>query len=281
MTFHFRFAIIVGDLIQTLHIQNAEKRMEEINMLKSQIDKFHDKSIPLLLIAGNHDIGYAPSDNDVKIYEKEFGNAYYSFETLGVRFLCLETSIFVEGSTAHQTIEDQYKWLELKVSEFESLPENDERRHQPLIVFTHHPLFIDAADEGEDIGNVELDVGGKIMTLPQSYFHVQKLHRKRIMQLIKSFAGEKNPHIFSGHMHLNHGVEDAGFTQIITTSCTFQLGKGSKDAFRIVHVEQGGHVIKHKTIQVSLDANENGLEGEWDIGGHSTGEELDRFFNEE
>eukprot|EP00388_Colpodella_angusta_P007074 GDKJ01020291.1.p1 GENE.GDKJ01020291.1~~GDKJ01020291.1.p1 ORF type:complete len:325 (-),score=64.32 GDKJ01020291.1:86-1060(-) len=268
------FAIIVGDLIQTPYSTDLDMCNRQIGLLRNAVELNHEKKIPLLAIAGNHDIGDSPKDANVTFYEKNFGDCFFSFECKNHRFICLETSILVESSEASEYIQKQFEWLDELARKASSSNVNS-----PLFVFSHHPLFIDSMDEGDEMGRVDLDLRDRRILVPQAYFRVRKEQRKLLVERLKKIANGGKIHVFSGHMHLNHGVEDDAFTQIVTTSCTFQLGNGSRDGFRIVQVPDVSSispssevVVQHRFIPLE------GEEGEWVNGGRPTGEELPRIY---
>jgi len=137
-----KFVVVCGD--QTHNLEDfwskgelevgRKKRLNELAAFKNIYSKL-DKSIPLVCVCGNHDVGNKPTEKTIQLYKEEFGDDYLSFWCGGVKFIVLNSQI-VQGllpadelSVAHE------KWAD---EEFERKHENDPVHS---VVMCHIPPF--------------------------------------------------------------------------------------------------------------------------------------------
>ena len=58
-----------------------------------------DKSIPLVCVCGNHDVGDKPTVATVSSYRQSFGDDYFSFWIGGVHFIVLNSQYYEVTNT--------------------------------------------------------------------------------------------------------------------------------------------------------------------------------------
>jgi len=114
-----RFVVICGD-----HTHNLEgiwskgdveggrkKRLEELKSFKLIYSKL-DKSIPLVCVCGNHDVGNKPTRKTTDMYKEEFGDDYFSFWCGGIKFFVLNSQIIQGLSPIDQFSIDHENWAD-------------------------------------------------------------------------------------------------------------------------------------------------------------------------
>jgi alkaline phosphatase D len=131
--------------------------------------------MPVLIVPGNHDVGHLPgSDQPVDAARLErwrrlAGPDYWVSDHGNWRLIGLNSLLFGHGDTEEAA---QFSWLE------EVLAARDGRR---VAIFTHKPLFVDDAHEG--------DTG---------YWSIRPAPRQRLYDL---FAAHDVALFASGHLH--------------------------------------------------------------------------------
>jgi Icc-related predicted phosphoesterase len=178
-----KFAVVCGDLTNTFPARSvgdsgaapSGRRAVEVAAFKAIFSKVR-ADVPLVCVCGNHDVGDRPTPGTVAGWQKSFGDDYFSFRISGVRFICLNSQLFKDGSGAPALAAAQESWLD------QVLAEPDPPRR--TIVFSHHPPFISSPDEAS------------------GYFPLQRSVRQR---LLKKFARAGVTHWFCGHYHRNAG----------------------------------------------------------------------------
>ena len=80
------FAVHCGNLVNAWPGQ--PERAQQISDFKKIIEKI-DKSVPLLVVPGEHDIGQEPTRATVADWKSQFGDDYFELWKGQVRFLCL------------------------------------------------------------------------------------------------------------------------------------------------------------------------------------------------
>lgn len=202
-----KFFIICGDLCDALPETEWEVRKEQIKDFY-EIFQDVDKSIPLICVCGNHDVGDQPTIETVNRYRTTFGDDYFSFWAGGVFFIVINTQYFYDGSKVPEISAEQNKWLD------DQLKYSSQSRHG-AIIFQHIPWFLDDPET-----NVE------------SYFYIKKSVRKPVLEKLYKNGVR---YIFSGHFHRNAGGFYQDLESVVTSAIGGQLGN-DKSGFRIVKV---------------------------------------------
>ncbi len=168
------FVVVLGDLINKA---GDSKQIKEYKRISKKIDK----SIPVYLVPGNHDVGHTPAPETVAAYRKKFGRDYYSFRFGPVYGIVLDSTLIVEPKNAVSEYENQLSWLkkELEAAKASGAPN--------IIVFQHHPYFIKDANETDQFSNIP------------------GVRRKPLLELLHSYDVR---YVFAGHTHKNSVAKD-------------------------------------------------------------------------
>jgi serine/threonine-protein phosphatase CPPED1 len=135
------FVIVSGDMTHATH---DPKQIREFWKIAREISP----SIPLHLVPGNHDVGKATAE-DIRSYEKLFGEDHYGFSVNGTSFIVLDSCLLRDG--ADTTLRDaQRKWFESELTAAEA------SKAAHIFVCTHHPFFLTKPDEADKYQNVPL-----------------------------------------------------------------------------------------------------------------------------
>lgn len=177
-----KFVIICGDLINKVGdaVQSAEY---------FRITARIDPSIPVYIVAGNHDVGNEPTPETLAYYREHFGKDYYSFREGDIYGIVLDSSLIASPGRAQREADEQEQWLknELAAARTSGAPH--------IVVFQHHSWFLEKPDE------------------PTQYFNIPVEARKRYVDLLKA-AGVR--YVFAGHYHRNaFGID--GELEMITS----------------------------------------------------------------
>lgn len=147
-----------------------------------------------------------------------------------------------------------------------------------LLLFGHHPLFLQSDEEGEDDAVLGFSTfttrKGQAVSIPNSYFHVPLERRRPILELMKEHGAS---HFFSGHWH-QCGLsvsERYGVQNVITSAVGLQIGQDTP-GFRLVRVFEDAVDHRYVALEampegpVSLDPAQKGV---WVEGGGKKGDD--------
>ena len=177
-----KFVVVCGDLVNALPSGPAPRPEEQAAQVRDfkRVMSGIDKSIQLVCVCGNHDVGDRPNAATIDLYESRFGDTYFAFWAGGCRCIVLNSSLHasqeealwdMDGDNAklfgeHESPESifrdkaeaqararyQDEWLE------DELASGAASVAQHSIVFTHIPPFIKAADEPKGYFNYDPSV---------------------------------------------------------------------------------------------------------------------------
>jgi 3',5'-cyclic AMP phosphodiesterase CpdA len=182
------FVIITGDFVND---KSDQSQWDEFDRITGKIDK----SIPVWLSPGNHDIGIPPAKDDLDKYIRKYGYDRFSFRIRKSLFIGLNTCLIKSGNNDQEQI--QYDWLQQKLKKGKSA--------RNIILFGHYPFFIKCPDEAETYSNISLDLRQKYLGLFNKYGVTA---------------------VYSGHLH-NNAESFSSETEMIVTSA---VGKPLGDA---------------------------------------------------
>jgi 3',5'-cyclic AMP phosphodiesterase CpdA len=202
------FVIITGDLVNKM---GDPAQIAEYKRIAAKLDP----SIQLYSVPGNHDVDNKPTPEILSAYRKEFGADYYTFKKGDLFGIVLNSGLIADPSRALQESEKQFKWLQ---SAFKQAKKSG---CKSIIVFQHHPFFLQSPDEKDQ------------------YFNIPTPIRKKYLQLFKENGVS---HIFAGHLHKNSFGKDGELEMVTTGPVGRPLGK-DPSGIRIVTVKDGK--IKH------------------------------------
>ena len=202
------FAIVLGDLVNKV---GDEKQIREYLRISAKIDP----NIPLYHVAGNHDVKQQPTPESLAAYRKNIGRDYYTFQEGPVYGIVLNSSIMFDPKLVPEEYEKQRDWLE---KELKAAGESGAKR---IIVFQHHPYFLENAQEQ-----------GNPWSIPSEY-------RGPILDLLNQYGVH---YVFAGHTHRNTAGKD-GNLEVVTIA---PVGMPfDKDDSGIVVVEVTGNGVEH------------------------------------
>lgn len=193
------FVIVCGDLVNRT---GDSSQVAEYKRIAGQLDS----SIPLYNIAGNHDVGNAPTAASLAEYRKNFGADHYTFQYGNLYGIVLNSSLFFDSSKAPAEAAKQAAWLHSTLERTRRL------KNRNIVIFEHIPWFINQPDE------------------KNGYFNIPVATRNRYIDLLKKYGVK---YVFAGHLHKNAIGKDGNLTIITTGPIGKPLGKDSS-GFRIV-----------------------------------------------
>jgi len=214
-----RFVIICGDLVNK---PGDVPQIQEYLRISAKLDP----AIKLYHVAGNHDVGNEPTPEALAAYRARFGPDYYSFRQGDVYGIVLNSSLIHSPQKAPEELKKQDAWLaaELEKARKSGAPH--------VVVFQHHPFFLERADE------------------PDQYFNIPLVRRKPLLEQFRE-AGVK--FLFAGHYHRNAYGRDGEMEMITTGPVGMPLG-GARSGLRVVWVT--GREIKHQYFEYGALPNQ-------------------------
>lgn len=198
-----KFFIVCGDILDAMPDKWPDiRKRQEADFMKcySRLDK----SIPLVCVCGNHDIGNRPTVETIESYRQSFGDDYFSFWFGGVHFIVLNSQFYEDASMVPELAKAHESWLEGELAKAAT--------HK--FVFQHIPWFVAEPDE------------------EKIYFNVEQELRKTMLE--KLYAGGVRK-IFCGHYHRNAGGWFKDMECVVTTAVGCQIGS-DPHGMRIVKV---------------------------------------------
>ncbi len=203
------FVIVCGDLV------NKPGDIAQINEYK-RIAASLDPAIKIYNVSGNHDVENIPTPAALNFYREQFGPDRYTFRSGNIFGIVLNSSLIKDPSKAPDEATAQEAWIRV------ALEDGKNSGSKNIIIFMHHPFFLNSADE------------------PNEYFNIDLERRKMYLELFDKY---KVRQIFAGHYHRNAGGRTGNIEMITTGPVGRPLGSDSS-GFRIVNVN--GSAITHK-----------------------------------
>ncbi len=191
------FVVITGDFV---HDKSDQLQWNEFDRITAKIDK----TIPVWLSPGNHDVGMPPEKDDLDKYISKYGYDRFSFRIRNSLFIGLNTCLIKSGNNEQEGI--QFDWLK------EQLQAGKRTRH--IILFGHYPFIIKSHDEAETYSNIAPDL------------------RKEYFGLFNEYGVTA---VFSGHLH-NNALSSSGNTEMIVTSAVGRPLGDAPSGIRIIKV---------------------------------------------
>ncbi|MGB4398417.1 MAG: metallophosphoesterase [Daejeonella sp.] len=203
------FVIVCGDLV------NKPGDMAQINEYKRIAATLHP-SIKIYNVSGNHDVENTPTPAALDFYRQQFGADRYTFRSGNIFGIVLNSSLIKDPAKAPEEAAAQEAWVRTALEDAKNSGSKN------IMVFMHHPFFLNSADE------------------PNQYFNIDIEKRKMFLELFERY---KVRQIFAGHYHRNAGGR-AGNIEMITTGPVGRPLGSDSSGFRIVNVD--GTSISHK-----------------------------------
>ncbi|CBZ50112.1 putative serine/threonine protein phosphatase [Neospora caninum Liverpool] len=104
------FIIVLGDLVQVFPEDENKRaiREHEIRDVRQTLQSCSG-DVPVLIVAGNHDLGNAPTQENLKDFRNLWGDDYYSFDLGRCRGIVLNSCLFFNPCNAPREAEDTPK----------------------------------------------------------------------------------------------------------------------------------------------------------------------------
>lgn len=216
-----RFVIVCGDLVNK---PGDPAQIEEYRRISARLDS----SIRIYHVAGNHDVGNEPTADSLESYRERFGPDYYGFREGSLYGIVLNSSIIHSPQKVAAGLRKQEEWLRAELRKAKA------SRAPHIVVFQHHPFFLERGDE------------------PDQYFSIPLARRRPMLDWFRQ-AGVK--HVFSGHYHRNAHGSDGDIEMVTTAPVGMPLG-GARSGLRVVWVT--GDAIKHEYFEFGALPNQMG-----------------------
>jgi serine/threonine-protein phosphatase CPPED1 len=217
------FVIVTGDLVNQ---PGDPAQIAEYRRILARIDR----SIPVYAVAGNHDIGNVPTPATIAAYVQTFGPDRHTFRHAGLTGIVLNSTLIHSPQQAPEVLAEQDRWLRA------GLQRAKDGGAQHIVVFQHHPWFLQSAAE------------------PDQYFNIPLVRRAALLALFREFGVR---YLFCGHYHRNAEASDGSLNSITTGPVGRPLGS-AKSGFRVVIVRDDK--IEHRyyefgELPVRIDLN--------------------------
>jgi len=167
-----------------------------------------DKGIVIYSVPGNHDVADAPTKETLGWYRKQVGKDWYSFDYGGWHFIGLNSCIMANAEHVQQDVEKQWNWLNNDLEQAVSTINSH------IIIFMHHPLFLNDPEEAD------------------SYFNIPLKMRQVYLNLFRKYDVKA---VLAGHLHQNSLATNFRFEVVTTGPVGMPLG-GDISGLRIVKV---------------------------------------------
>lgn len=215
------FVVVCGDLV------NKPGDMAQINEYQRIAGKL-DPAVKIYNVSGNHDVENTPNPAALQFYQQQFGPDRYTFRSGNIFGIVLNSSLIKDPAKAPEEAAAQEAWVRT------ALEDGKNSGSRNIMIFMHHPFFLNSADE------------------PNEYFNIDLDKRKMYLELFERY---KVRHIFAGHYHRNAGGR-AGNIEMITTGPVGRPLGSDSSGFRIVHVNRTAVTHKYYSLD-SLPAKLN------------------------
>jgi len=199
------FIVILGDLVNKAGDPN---QIREFKRITTKVDA----SIPVYLVAGNHDVGNEPTPETLAAYRKNIGRDYYSFRAGHVYGLVLNSQLIFAPEKALREYQEQDAWLR---KELETAKDS---RARHIILFQHHPVFKKSAREPDEYENIPLE------------------RRLPLLDLLYQYGVL---YVFAGHTHRNVLARDGQLEVVATAPVGRPLGQDGS-GIRVVTISEAG-----------------------------------------
>ena len=207
-----RFVTICGDLIDE-QPANERRRQQVVDFKK--VFKSLDRSIPLVCVCGNHDVGDEPTEESIKEYRRDFGDDYFHFVSGGVLFIVINSQFYKHRANVEAYAREHDNWLERMLAKC--------RQFKYSILLEHIPWFLNSPNEEDE------------------YFNINREIRLKWLKKFKDAGVDK---ILCGHYHRNSGGWFDETLELVVTSAVGGVLGNDKSGARIVKLLEKG--IKHQ-----------------------------------
>lgn len=211
------FVVLGGDMVED---QSDPDQLAELMSITSELDP----SVPMRWVAGNHDAagdGVVPSPQSVEWYRSTFGPDAYSFDHGDAAFVVVDSTVLQHPEKVPGEPDRSLAQLE------ESLSGARRRGARHIVVFSHHPPFLEHPDE------------------PDSYWNLPSGTRRRVVDILHRHGVRL---VLSGHLHRNNTASDGGLSVVASGAVGFPLGD-DPPGYRSVTVGPDGIEHSYKPLE--------------------------------
>lgn len=206
------FVVLGGDMVDDA---SSASQYEALVRTTAELD-----GIPMWWVPGNHDIAFdslVPTTASIDAYRGRFGPEHYSFEHRGHTFVVVNTTVWDHPEEVPHAWDAELSFLEDELREAH-------RRGGHIVVFGHHPPFIDHPDE------------------PDTYWNIPMTRRRAVLDLLHGFGAQ---HVFCGHWHRNGGSRSGDLEVVVSGPVGYPLGS-DPSGYRIVEID--ADEIRHRYV---------------------------------
>ncbi|MBL1408267.1 metallophosphoesterase [Sphingobacterium faecale] len=193
---------ISGDLVNRIHdsVQIAAYK-DVVRML--------NVDIPLYVMPGNHDLPDGLTLDDLKKYQNNFGRDYYDVKLKSTYVLVLNSQMIASSKNVTEAYLAQFNWMQRK------LKQAKRKGYKHILVFQHHPYFVDSLEEKDEYFNIPIQV------------------RKKYLDL---FQQKGVGYIFTGHLHYNL-INQYNTMELVTTGPISRAFKQQESGVRLIRID--------------------------------------------
>jgi 3',5'-cyclic AMP phosphodiesterase CpdA len=206
------FVVITGDLINKT---GDPAQLKEYARLRATIAK----DIPVYEMPGNHDVENAPTPATVAAYRAAHGPDHYAFTYQNLVGIVLDSTLIHTPDKAAAEAASQRAWLDAELAR----ARRSGASH--IVIFQHHPWFLENADE------------------PDQYFNIPLVRRT---PLLREFLDSGVTMLVSGHYHRSAVARDGSIEAVTTGPVGMPLG-GARSGLRIFLVN--GAELTHRYFE--------------------------------
>ena len=203
------FVVVCGDLV---HDYTDQSQIDELNRITATLDE----DVPIHFVSGNHDVGEAPTSDSLALYRQRFGSDNYSFDHDDTHFAVVNSSV------AFDPVNVPVEWDRLAQFLADDFSTARRRGAGRIILFTHHPLFLQ--DRSAD---------DTMWTIPGD-------RRDLILSILKDYDASA---VFAGHLHRNEYTEHEGLMLVTSGAVGYPIGE-DPSGLRIVQMDDDA--IRHR-----------------------------------
>jgi len=171
------FVCVCGDLVNAFPNEGRVQGCQ-VNDFKRIFSRVRE-DVPLVCLCGNHDIGNRPTSTTIDLFNRRFGDDYFSFWAGGVKFLVLNSQLYKDPTGCAEGAAAQDAWL---VDELAKTVAANHPTPKHVVALSHISPFIHSPEE------------------PSSYFNLPKEVRARLLKSLTEAGCSK---WFCGHYHRN------------------------------------------------------------------------------
>ncbi len=209
------FVVVCGDIVNQW---DDDAQAEEA----LRIGALLDHGIDLHWVPGNHDVGAderheVPTDESLARYRSSFGPDNYAFQHDDASFIVLNTAITQRPEEVPDELETQTAFLEAELRAARS------RQSSHIVLFTHHPLFLESPDEDKP---------------EEAHLTIPIERRRPVLELLGEYGVDA---VFAGHWHRNNYALGGDMEMVASGSVGYPFGD-DPSGYRVVQVKESGLV---------------------------------------